>query len=124
MKKVQLQFMVVPELLATKAEVPDPVRVAIVDPEAIFLTGLLGESGRKLVNAGIEFYFTRPLADRLIEKKIAVEIKPVPVTAENIQKLRELTGAGMLTCKAALREAHGDWDKAVDLIRRSGIAIA
>ena len=70
---VELQFMVVPELLAALAYVPDPVRCKIVDAEAIFLTGILGESGRKLVNAGIEFYFTRPLAQKLISKGIAVE---------------------------------------------------
>jgi hypothetical protein len=71
--KVQLDFMVVPELLATLAFVPESVRCKIVDAEAIFLIGILGESGRKLVAAGIEFYFTRPLADKLISKGIAVE---------------------------------------------------
>ena len=70
---VRLDFMVVPELLATLAFVPDPVRCKIVDAEAIFLTGILGESGRKLVAAGIEFYFTRPLADKLIAKGIAIK---------------------------------------------------
>jgi hypothetical protein len=75
MSRVKLQFMVVPELLASKAYVPDPIRCKIVDPQAIFLTGILGESGRKLVSAGIEFYFTRSLADRLISKGIAVESK-------------------------------------------------
>lgn len=74
MRKVKLQFMVVPELLATKAYVPNPIRVRIIDPEAIFLTGLLGESGRKLVKAGVEFYFSKPLAMKLIEKKIAIEV--------------------------------------------------
>jgi hypothetical protein len=67
--------MVVPELLSKLAYVPNPVRVKIIDPEAIFLTGLLGESGRKLVKAGVEFYFTEPLANKLIEKKIAIEVK-------------------------------------------------
>lgn len=82
-----LQFMVVPELLKTMAYVPEPVRLKIVDPEAIFLTGLLGESGRKLVEAGVEFYFTRPLAQKLIEKGIAVETQgthpsPSPVVGK------------------------------------------
>ena len=72
-RRVRLQFMVVPELLATKAYVPDAVRCCVIDPQAIFLTGLLGESGRKLVKAGIEFYFTRSLAEKLISKGIAVE---------------------------------------------------
>ena len=71
---VDLDFMVVPELLATLARVPDPVRCRVIDPEAIFLTGILGESGRRLVKAGIEFYFTRPLAEKLIKAAIAVEV--------------------------------------------------
>jgi hypothetical protein len=74
MEKVELQFMVVPEELAKLAYVPDPVKVKIVDPEGIFLTGLLGESGRKLVKAGILFYFERPLAMTLIERGIAEEV--------------------------------------------------
>ena len=67
--------MVVPDQLAELAYVPDPVRIKVIDPEAIFLTGLLGESGRKLVKAGVEFYFARELAEKLIEKGIAVEVK-------------------------------------------------
>jgi len=82
MKKVKLQFMIVPELLATKAYVPDAVRVKIIDPEAIFLMGILGESGRKLVKAGIELYVSNKkwpgekesLAYKLIEKGIAKEV--------------------------------------------------
>lgn len=70
---IELQFMVVPELLSKLAYVPDPVRCKIVDAEAIFLTGILGESGRKLVQAGVEFYFARPLAEKLISKGIAVK---------------------------------------------------
>jgi len=72
--KVRLDFMVVPELLATLAYVPDAVRCRVIDPEAIFLTGLLGESGRKLVLAGIEFYFTQTLADKLINAGIAEKV--------------------------------------------------
>jgi hypothetical protein len=75
MKKVKLQFMVVPELLASMAYVPNPVRIKVIDPEAIFLTGLLGESGKKLVEAGVEFYFEKPLAEKLIQKGIAIEVK-------------------------------------------------
>lgn len=74
MKKVKLNFMVVPEQLAKLAYVPNSVRCKIIDPDAIFLTGILGESGRRLVRAGIEFYFTKKLADKLIEKKIAIKI--------------------------------------------------
>lgn len=51
MNKVELQFMVVPELLAEYAYVPDAVRCKVVDPDAIFLTGILGESGKETVSA-------------------------------------------------------------------------
>src|SRR4030067_2811236 len=41
-----------------------------------------------------------------------------------IQELRELTGVGMLDCKNALEEADGDLDKAKQILRRRGIAVA
>lgn len=69
--------MVVPELLKELAYVPDAVRIKIIDPEAIFLTGLLGESGRRLVKAGVEFYFTKKIADKLIKNKVAIKITEI-----------------------------------------------
>jgi elongation factor Ts len=41
-----------------------------------------------------------------------------------IQKLRTMTGAGMMDCKNALTEANGDMEKAIELIRKRGQAIA
>lgn len=73
-RKVRLQFMVDPDELAKHAYVREPVRIRITDPDAIFLTGILGESGRKLVKAGICFYFERKLAEKLIRKNIAVRV--------------------------------------------------
>lgn len=75
MKKVELQFKVCPVFLAKQTYIKNPVRVVIVDPEAIFLMGLLGESGRKMIKAGAPFYFTKRLANKLISKGIAVEVK-------------------------------------------------
>ncbi|NMB36206.1 MAG: translation elongation factor Ts [Firmicutes bacterium] len=46
------------------------------------------------------------------------------ITAEMVQKLRTLTGAGMMDCKKALVEAGGDQDKAVNLLREKGLASA
>ncbi len=46
------------------------------------------------------------------------------VTTADIQKLRKATGAGMMDCKNALIEADGDFDKAVEIIRKKGKAIA
>ena len=44
------------------------------------------------------------------------------VTAKDVQKLREMTGCGMMDCKKALTEAEGDMDKAIELLREKGLA--
>jgi elongation factor Ts len=46
------------------------------------------------------------------------------VTADQVKQLREQTGAGMMECKKALVESQGDFERAVDTLRRSGIARA
>ena len=46
------------------------------------------------------------------------------VTMNDIQHLRKMTGAGMMDCKNALNEANGDFDKAMEIIRKKGQAIA
>ncbi len=46
------------------------------------------------------------------------------ITAADVSKLRKMTGAGMMDCKNALVEAKGDFDKAVDIIRKKGQAVA
>jgi len=46
------------------------------------------------------------------------------ITAADVSKLRKSTGAGMMDCKKALTEADGDFDKAVEIIRKKGQAIA
>jgi len=46
------------------------------------------------------------------------------ISASDVSKLRKSTGAGMMDCKKALEEANGDFDKAVDIIRKKGQAIA
>lgn len=43
------------------------------------------------------------------------------VSIEIIQKLRDVTGAGVMTCKKAFAEANGDFDKAVALIKEWGL---
>ncbi len=48
----------------------------------------------------------------------------VKVSTADIQKLREMTGAGMMDCKKALEEATGDFEGAVDVLRKKGIAKA
>ncbi|OGR82930.1 MAG: translation elongation factor Ts [Elusimicrobia bacterium RIFCSPLOWO2_01_FULL_54_10] len=46
------------------------------------------------------------------------------ITAQQVQKLRETSGAGMMDCKNALVEANGDFDKAIQLLREKGKASA
>ena len=46
------------------------------------------------------------------------------ITAAMVKELRETTGAGMLDCKKALVEANGDMEKAVDWLRKKGLASA
>ncbi|MDR2843715.1 MAG: translation elongation factor Ts [Candidatus Symbiothrix sp.] len=46
------------------------------------------------------------------------------VTMADIQHLRKMTGAGMMDCKNALAEAEGDFEKAVEIIRKKGQAVA
>jgi elongation factor Ts len=48
----------------------------------------------------------------------------VSVSIEDIKKLRDMTGAGMMDAKKALEEANGDIDKAVEIMRLKGIAKA
>ena len=46
------------------------------------------------------------------------------ITADKVKQLRERTGAGMMECKKALVETHGDLDAAAELMRKSGLAKA
>ncbi len=46
------------------------------------------------------------------------------ISAKDVMKLREQTGAGMMDCKNALNEAEGDFERAADILRERGIAKA
>ena len=46
------------------------------------------------------------------------------ITAADVNKLRQMTGAGMMDCKKALTETDGDFDKAVDYLRKQGQKLA
>ncbi len=54
----------------------------------------------------------------------AADEGPKPVSAEQVKKLREATGAGMMDCKRALEETRGDLEKAKDLLRQRGVVKA
>ena len=46
------------------------------------------------------------------------------ITAEMVKQLRDKTGAGMMDCKAALAESGGDMEKAIEILRKKGLASA
>ncbi len=46
------------------------------------------------------------------------------ITASDVNKLRQMTGSGMMDCKKALVESEGDFDKAVEILRKKGQKVA
>ena len=46
------------------------------------------------------------------------------ISAADVKKLRDMTGAGMMDCKKALAEAEGDFDNAVEILRKKGQKVA
>lgn len=46
------------------------------------------------------------------------------IKAAEVSKLRKITGAGMMDCKKALQEAEGEFDKAIEIIRKKGQSVA
>lgn len=48
----------------------------------------------------------------------------VQITASDVNKLRQKTGAGMMDCKKALMEANGDFEAAIDYLRKKGQKVA
>jgi elongation factor Ts len=48
----------------------------------------------------------------------------VNITAADVNKLRQMTGAGMMDCKKALQENDGDFEKAIDYLRKKGQKLA
>ncbi|MCL4149298.1 UNVERIFIED_CONTAM: hypothetical protein GTU68_058917 [Idotea baltica] len=48
----------------------------------------------------------------------------VKITAAEVNKLRKATGAGMMDCKKALVEAEGNFDKAIEVLRKKGQKVA
>jgi len=48
----------------------------------------------------------------------------VSINAAEVKRLRDKTGAGMMDCKKALTEADGDFEQAVDILRKKGVAVA
>src|SRR5438270_1660805 len=52
------------------------------------------------------------------------KVMAATITADQVKKLRDVTGAGMMECKAALTEASGNIDEATTILRKRGLAQA
>jgi len=48
----------------------------------------------------------------------------ITITAADINKLRQATGAGMMDCRKALTENNGDFEAAIDWLRKKGAKVA
>ena len=48
----------------------------------------------------------------------------VQISASEVNKLRQATGAGLMDCKKALTESNGDFDAAIDYLRKKGQKVA
>lgn len=53
-----------------------------------------------------------------------VNTKMTQISAQMVKELRTVTGSGIMDCKKVLAEAKGDMDKAIDLLRKKGLAKA
>ena len=51
-------------------------------------------------------------------------METVKITAQDVNKLRQITGVGMMDCKKALEENNGDFEQAVDYLRKKGAKVA
>ena len=70
-KRVKLRYRVVPEELRDKTYVSNPVKVRILNSDMLVSMGFLGESGKKMADAGLMFYFEKEDAKKLIRLGLA-----------------------------------------------------
>jgi elongation factor Ts len=53
-------------------------------------------------------------------EQLTINYKEMAITAKEVNKLRQMTGAGMMDCKKALVESDGDFDLAIEILRKKG----
>jgi hypothetical protein len=95
--KIKLQFNVDPAWLESRTYVNNPVRVKVLRPDLLFLTGILGESGRAMVLEGFPFIFEGKIAEEYIKLGIFEKLPDAQsrqsMTAE-ILDLKQLVDQG------------------------------
>jgi elongation factor Ts len=58
------------------------------------------------------------------KSQISIDMSTATITAQDINKLRQATGAGMMDCRKALTETNGDFEAAIDWLRKQGQKVA
>ncbi len=102
-KTIKLEYMVDPDEIKKRCYVQDPIKIRIFDSMSPLLEGILGESGRKMADAGLTFIFTRSLARVLIQGRVAAEV-------EDLEKL-DITSAKKAQKRAVqLRKKFNDFN--------------
>lgn len=80
----------------------------------------LADAGNLVLNPKPETQNAKP-ATRNAKPEIKNNMN---ITAADVNKLRQMTGAGMMDCKKALQESGGDFEKAIDYLRKKGQKVA
>ena len=63
-------------------------------------------------------------AEKSIDINFQYTEEMAKITASEVNRLRQMTGSGMMDCKNALVEAEGDFDKAIEILRKKGQKVA
>ena len=63
---------------------------------------------------------TNPIQDI----RLTIDTSDMAISAKDVKRLRDMTGVGMMDCKKALEEAGGDFDLAVEILRKQGQKVA
>lgn len=74
MEKIKLDFMVDPVFLTDDTEIDNPVKIRLLTTEHPIVKRILGQSGKRMANAGAAFYFTKEMAEELIDNKVAIRV--------------------------------------------------
>jgi hypothetical protein len=82
------------------------------------------EAFKSLKNSAQDRVGERRIIGSMVRRRVYQRGFEMSISAAQVKELRELTGAGMMDCKAALAETNGDMEAAVDWLRKKGIAKA
>jgi len=76
------------------------------------------------ITSGQPLYFSSFYRKFVLKFLKTEKTKVMAITAQDVNKLRQMTGAGMMDCKKALTESNGDFEGAIDILRKAGQKVA